>query len=387
MKRKFILVIMACFLMLPGNKVEAKTLQDMYNELASLEASYKKANSDKKLTDSQIKQLENEIASVRSSIQTTKNEIVKAEEDIKVSEQKIEDKKKETDEFLKFLQVSTGENVFLEYLFEADDYTDFIYRYSIITQMTNYNNELVTELENLIQELDAKKVSLGEKQKDLEAQSVTLSQKSNSLRANLTELTELGTTIEQDIADLKKSIKEYEDKGCSRNQDITTCNSTPNAKGWKYPMVTGCVTSEYTGYNIRNDWSGGGGHHAIDLSCVPEGTNIYAAAAGVVERVVYYSSCGGNMVFVYHNVNGTPYTTVYMHLLNISVSKGQVVTDETIIGHMGGGSTASYDACTGGAHLHFGLAYGHNAYNFNAYSFNPRNLFSFPAIYAGYFHR
>ena len=79
-----------------------------------------------------------------------------------------------------------------------------------------------------------------------------------------------------------------------------------------------------------------------------------------------------------------------MHLLSISVSEGQSVTPATKVGEVGGGSTASYDGCTGGTHLHFGLAYGHNAYSFNANSFNPRNVFNFPALIyngGGYFKR
>ena len=85
-----------------------------------------------------------------------------------------------------------------------------------------------------------------------------------------------------------------------------------------------------------------------------------------------------------------PYTTVYMHLLTISVSEGQTVTPQTKIGGVGGGSTRSYDSCTGGTHLHFGIAYGHNAYGFNNYSFNPRNIYNFPALIyngGGYFSR
>jgi len=49
-----------------------------------------------------------------------------------------------------------------------------------------------------------------------------------------------------------------------------------------------------------------------------------------------------------------------------------------------------YDKCTGGTHLHFGLAEGWNATSFNSYSFNPREIFAFPKlIYSGggYFYR
>ena len=317
--------------------------------------------------------------------------------DINTNQKKIEEKKDETDELLKFLQVSSGENVYLEYIFQADSYTDFIYRYSVASQLTEYNDNLMNELTKLVEELEKKKSELSTKRSNLETESNSLNSKLITLRANLSNYKEEGTTIEEDIRDMKAEISRLTAKGCKNNEEISTCgrkynsgNVTITATGWSYPLNWGCVTSEYTGYNIRQDWSGGGGHHGIDLDCVSEGTTAYPAANGVVARIVNYSSCGGNQVWVYHNVNGIPYTTVYLHLLRISVSVDQVVTPQTKIGEVGGYSTQSYDNCTTGAHLHFGMAYGHNAYNFNANSFNPRNIINFPALYysgGGYFSR
>lgn len=394
MSKKILLFIIFIILIIPSYKVEAKTLQDLKNELADLEKKYEIANNNKNLTSAQINSLTDEINTITSNINKIKADIKKAEDDITDSQNKIDEKKEETNELLKFLQVSKGENVYLEYIFEAESYTDFIYRYSIVSQLTDYNNNLMDELKKLISDLEAKKSELSSKQSSLESSSKELSGKLITLKANLAGYQEEGTTIEQDISDMKEAIKGYEKKGCKNYENIATCginnNVTINATGWNYPLTWGCVTSEYTGFNEREDWSGGGGHHAIDLDCVSEGTNVYPAANGVVARVVERSSCGGNMVWIYHNVNGRPYTTVYMHLLTILTSKDQIVTPNTVIGKVGGGSTASYDRCTGGTHLHFGLAYGHNAYDFNSNSFNPRNIYNFPAlIYSGggYFNR
>lgn len=398
MKKKiFILLIVLIMIFIPLYRVEAKTLGDLKKELSNLEAKYEENKENKKLTDEQISSLTSEINTLTGKINSIKSEIKKAEEDIADNQKKIEEKKDETDELLKFLQVSSGENVYLEYIFEADSYTDFIYRYSVASQLTEYNDNLMDELTKLIEELEKKKSDLSTKRSNLETESNNLNSKLITLRSNLEGYKELGTTIEQDISDMKSEIKRLTNKGCKDNEDITTCGKTSqggitliDATGWSYPLSWGCVTSEYTGYNIRQDWSGGGGHHAIDLDCVNEGTTVYAASYGRVARVVNYSSCGGNMVWVYHSINGIPYTTVYMHLLRISVSPDQEVTPYTKIGEVGGGSTASYDGCTGGAHLHFGMAYGLNAYNFNANSFNPRNIINFPAIYysgGGYFSR
>ena len=389
--RKLTMIIVLLSVFLIPIKVEAKSLNDFYNELADLEKKYEEANSSKKLNEQQLEQLGKEINSINASILQAQEDIKQAEQDIEDSNKKIEEKKNETNELMKFLQITSGGNVYLEYLFEAESYTDFIYRYSIVTQMSGYNNKLMEELETLIAELNTKKQTLSDKQKDLESQRKTLNDKQTTLRANISELEVEGTTIEEDIADMKKQIQVYEAQGCSRYQDITTCQATsvPTADGWNYPLLWGCVTSEYTTY--REDWNPGSEHHGIDLSCVAEGTNVYATAEGMVARVVYGSTCGGNMVYVYHNVNGKAYTSVYMHLLSISVSNGQIVFPSTVIGRMGGGSTSTahggYDRCTTGAHLHFGLAEGHNAYSFNSYYFNPRNIFYFPQIYGGYFSR
>lgn len=389
--KKLVIFGIFIFLLLPLS-ISAKTLNDMYNELADLEAKYEKSNNSKKLTESEINEIGRQINEINASIASAQAEITQAQKDIQDSYVKIEEKKQETDELLKFLQVSSGGNAYLEYLFDADNYTDFIYRYAIVSQMSGYNNKLMEELETMIADLEEKKKTLADKEKSLESQRKEVSDKRDLLRVNLSQITTEGTSIEQDIADLKKDINYYTKLGCSRNQDISSCTNQPNASGWTYPLQSGCVSSEYTTY--REDWNPGSEHHGIDLACNAEGTKVYAAAAGTVARVVRYTggySCGGNMVFIYHNVNGVEYTTSYMHLLSINVSYGQTVTADTVIGTVGGGSTAKsnggYDSCTTGAHLHFGLANGHVAVGFNSYSFNPRNVFSFPQMYSGYFYR
>ena len=141
---------------IPSYKVEAKTLGQLKNELADLEKKYSDNQNKKELNANEIKAVNNEIASIISSISKIKSDIKKSEDDIISSQKQIEEKSKETDELLKFLQVSNGENVYLEYLFEADSYTDFIYRYSVVSQLTDYNTKLMDELKELITTLENK---------------------------------------------------------------------------------------------------------------------------------------------------------------------------------------------------------------------------------------
>lgn len=394
-KLTYLLVIIIFVMMIFPKNIEAKTLQNMYDQLAELQDKYNKNKNNKQLTESQINQLNGEISSISATIEKTRKEIKQAEIDVGNSKKEIENKKVETDGLIQFLQVSNGGNIYLEYLFDAENYTDFIYRYEVVKQLTNYNSDLIDELEALILDLQQKEKDLSEKNVKLENDRQELTKKVNTLTYSLANFKSEGVDIEEDISDLKKVIKIYEDMGCGRNQDISTCATSVNAYGWKYPLTKGCVTSEYTGFNTRLDYSGGGGHHAIDLDCVNEGSNVYAAADGVVSRIAFYN-CGGNALYLTHTVNGKKYTTVYMHLLSIAsgIYVGKVVTDQTVIGYVGGGSTAvsngGYDYCTTGTHLHFGIAEGHNAWDFNSYSINPREIFSFPSLVysgGGYFYR
>ncbi len=74
------------------------------------------------------------------------------------------------------------------------------------------------------------------------------------------------------------------------------------------------------------------------------------------------------MLYINVWMDGKEYTTYYYHLLNFNVNVGDRVTEDTVIGYVGGYSTSvahgGYDLCTTGAHLHFGVQNGY----YNIYS-------------------
>lgn len=393
-------MIVLLIIILPVS-VNAKTLADMRKELNNLQTKLEKSKNEEKLNQEEVIKINNEINEITNEIAETQNEIEKSNKKIEINENEIEKKKGETDSLLKYLQASSSENVYLEYLFDSKTYTEFIYRYAVIKQLTEYNDNLSKELKQLIEDLENSKIELKEKEDSLKSTKSSYEEKLLTLALRNSELKEEGTSIEDDIEYLKEEIKTYEDMGCLENQDIRVCKAVPNSKGWTYPLVSGWVTSNYTS-NREPVYAGNvivsyGAHYGIDLGGVSEGTSVYAAAPGLVTRLVIRSSCGGNQVFVEHNVNGVVYTTVYMHLLSISVQKGDVVTTSTEIGKVGGDSTSTqtrlgklrggYDSCTNGTHLHFGISYGSyssSTSGFNVNSFNPTKILDFSR---GYFSR
>lgn len=418
MKKTIKFLIITIVLLIPFSNIYAQTLNEMYNELKKLESEQAKVTSGKLLTESEIKKLKTEISEIEAKIEKTEENIKETELEIGNTEKEIETKKDETDQMLLYLQIKNArDNSMLEYIFQAKDYTDFIYRYYVVTQMSDYNNDLVKELNILVKKLNNQKEELSKEEKELASQRQEQSNKLSQLNANLKELTEEGTSIEDDIKSVKLDINKYEKMGCGKTEDTEKCvlriaeekrkkeeaerrareeaarraanNSSSSSStqtrvvssdGWHLPVSSAVVTSQFQ--VVRTDCynCGGSSHRGIDLG-VGEGTPVYAAASGSVAYVVTSGSslsCGGIKVYLYHIVNGRLYTTTYMHLLRATVSYGQSVTPNTIIGYSGGRSTArrygGYDACTTGAHLHFGVASGNSVNKFNSNAFNPRDL-------------
>ncbi len=368
-----VVILVAFSFFLPVCEIKAKTMQDLYNQLDNLKKKKQAAENGAKLSEEQIKQINSDIVVINQNIDKAGKEIIAAEDKIEKTEIEIKEKEEEIKKIMNYVQVSNGESAYLEYVYGAKDFSDFIYRAAVAEQMVNYNKELVQEFNDLIISLEKKKVDLAKKQKNLEAQKVTLGEKIDTLRTQAADYEEEGATVEDEIKMLQTSINYYKGLNCKPNQDLSTCDKVAYADGWVYPLKRGMVTSNY-----GSRW--GTVHRGIDLAGVPAGTPIYPAAPGRVAASIY-SVSGGNMVYIYHTVNGKKYTTIYMHMSVRKVSAGQTVGINTVIGTVGNTGNSQ------GAHLHFTMASGWEVAGYHAYTFNPRNLIKFPPEYGGWFSR
>lgn len=362
MKKIISILIIMISIFMPLSNVKARTLQDLYDELSALESSYNAAQKKANMTQAELNNVKASIYSIENEIKTAQNEITKAEADIIESQNKIAEKKEETNQMLLYLQLTSSQgNSMLDYVFEAEDYTEFIYRYAAVNQISDYNNKLLEELNTLINELNAKKADLSKKQKDLAVKKQDLQAKYLIVQAQYKEEHEDSMSVADQISEQKKLIRSYEKLGCKRNSNLNNCG-TPAVSGWTYPL------NSFTQTSIYAESRGSVRHYAVDLG-VPEGREVKAVANGkvIVSRVYWRSgkenveSCGGLVVQIQHTYNGSDYVSLYMHLLSANVSTGDVVTGGQVIGTSGGGakSIAKWkDDCTEGAHLHFAMAYG-----------------------------
>ena len=375
--KKVILFILIFILFIPI--VNGKSIDDLYKELEVLE---NQKNLYTYLSDDDIKELLNNSIDIEEIIDTLNSEINNINNIILEKEEKINKIKEEIDNFMVFNQVSKGENIYLEYIFNAESYADMIYRYMVAEQLTNYNNNLIETINKEIEELNSRKEELNKKITKLNNEREKYKELEIILKSvNTFSIDSITSTLEEDIENIKEEIKLYQSIGCTRYMDISICLNIRNSRGLNYPLTKGCVSKDY---KITS-------HKGIDLACNKEGTNVYSAGSGVVSFITYESNCGGNIVYIYHLINGKSYTTIYGHLLKVLVDVGDIVDENTIIGLLGGESTAlingGYDKCTNGAHLHYVVTEGFHINDFSIYTINPRYMNNFPEVLNGYFYR
>ena len=387
----FVLTIVFALLMfVPITDASAKTIQDLRNEIEKIKQEKATAEANSQETQNQIDAKKAEISEITIKISNATKEQDDLNSQIKELGEKIDVKQEQIKDLVSFYQLSSNENFYLKYLFGSDSFEDFIYRFSVVSQLTTKSDELVDEMNTLIseneakvKELDAKKVELNELNRQaLDAISTLGNQKS----AYIEEAQDYDTQIQG----IEEQIQRNLDAGCGETENLSLCNSAiPYDYGFNRPLTHGLVTDEY---GMR--WHPTKGyytlHSGIDLAGNSEGTPIYAAASGKVSHIFWRLSCGGNQVVINHTINGRAYTTVYMHMLSVSIEEGDIVSKGDVIGTVGGGrGTSSYETCSTGAHLHLSMATGHyygtGDESYSTYSswvnhlIDPRDVLYFPA--------
>lgn len=384
-KRSLIIILLLTFLALPLSPKAATTFGDALDELDALRAKKEAKENEKQLTEAEYNRIQAEIGQIETDIAKLSNEIQEATRQIEKLGKDIENKKEETNEILLFLQLSSGEKSYLEYIFKAKSFTDFIHRVSIVEQLGKYNKEQIAEMNDMIKknnELKKQNAENIEKQKVKKQES---QKKMEELGDKINELMDGQVEVDKQIEKQENYVNMLRNDGCSnRNDLISVCAKMITDTGFLRPTTYGIVTDEYGWRTVHPTLGTGRMHSGIDIG-VSENTPVYPVANGIIKAKYYYTSCGGNQLYITHYVNGQEYTSVYMHLnsFNENYQEGDIVTSDTVVAYSGGGpSTEWYDGCTAGAHLHLTLQYGHQTGLYA--TFNPREVIDFPGLYASW---
>lgn len=379
--RNLFLIFIMVFICFPAI-IEAKTLDEYVAEAEAKLKQERATAEQKQMTEEEKKKALAEKDTITNEISSIKKEISSLEKDIKKLEEEIAKKDDEIKKLISFVQITNGESSYLEYIFGAKDFTDFIYRISVAEQLSDYNDSLMAEYNDSVKAQEQKQDELSQKQKNLSDKNKELQTLINKLSKEIDELNDNVQTYQAEYENLMNYVNLLRSKNCRGNDTLESCEARLNppkvttggssgggssnpgsvtgggSGGFYIPLTKGTVTQNYYGNN----------HNAIDITNY-EGAPVYAITTGTVLTVSKNQSCGKNIVYIWHNVNGKDYTTVYYHLKTVTVSAGQTVYYTTQIGTQGG--NPSYDSCSTGSHLDFKLFEGRYLRDFFTLSRGP----------------
>ncbi len=391
-----IAVVICSLIALPIN-TGAKTISQFEKEANELTKELEEKKSRLAKNEQEVKEIKQRISEIEAEIKQAEEDISTLEDEIVKSNEEIKEKSEESKKIIEYYQMANGENVYLEYAFGATSITDMIYRMSVVEQLTEYNDNIMKELEELIEknkkqqtELKEKQDSLGDLQEELSSEQERIEDENAKIRVGM-------PTIEEQIKAAKANVKYYKDLGCGANEDIQACQyriqqssgsgggSVPSANGFFRPMEYGYVT-QYFGNN---------GHLGIDLGSSNKSITIYPIATGQL-FFAGYDNAGAYIVILRHNVGGRYIYATYAHMRSFSSAiapyvngsygtsasiNGPIISSSTPIGNMGSTGNSS------GPHLHLEISTcswhkGGGCLSYNQYVSrvqNPRNYVNIPS--------
>lgn len=334
-------------------------------------------------TSNNIQNKEAEISKTNDEIDELTDTIKSLEKDIAHLEDRIQKRDELLKERLRAIQKSGGLIGYIEVIFDAKSFGDFISRASAVNTIMDQDKAIMEEQATDKADLEQKKEEVNDKKTEVEAQKEVLEEQkkdleqlrknldqqmaekekiSEQLKEKYEQLEEYKMSLEEEeqtLKDQEKIINELRDKEQKklnqlkeeerRRAEEQRKQSSSNNKSVD-PVITGnsVLSWPVPGHGLGSPYgwrsfNGGSFHYGIDIPA-KTGTPVYAAASGVVTRS-NYSSSYGNVIYIYHP--DLDLTTVYAHLSQNLVSLGTTVTKGEHIGNVGNTGRSF------GAHLHF----------------------------------
>lgn len=345
-----------------NSTAENKTLEEQQKELnTKIDESNTKleyVQGEMGETLKKVEELNDSITDYEAQYSDLENQITTLENQIKNGSAQIQEIQEEYDRKEKILKRRTvalyeaGETTYLDFLLTSKSIVEFLSNYSIISEIIEYDN-------NLLEELDYKKTKLEEakqKQEEQEKELRVAKNKINStnillnntkiLKENyMLKLTDEEKTLQEQIAQYKEEQADLERKILASINWTGTMSIkfTGGVMVWPIAMEGTYITSGY-GNRLHPIQGVYKNHAGIDISgSNVNGAPVVAAADGVVTYAGWIGGYG-NCIIINH---GSGIVSLYGHGSETVATVGQVVKQGDII--MKVGSTGN----STGPHVHF----------------------------------
>lgn len=336
-------------------------LKDTETALNNLEALKGDAEAYIKKMDGYLENLTNHIYELEKQAQEKQSQISQKEAEIEDMQNQINEQYAAMKLRIQYMY-ENGEISYLTMFFEAQDMSDFLNRAEYLTEITEYDRNMLDKLQDAKDSLDIAKANLDmelaglnellkEAEDERAAAEVLVAAKEQELDATNSDILTKEEAIKrqkEDIAAMESLIKELEEIERKRKEEEERRRQqqqvTYTGGSMMWPLPGRTYISSYFG-NRADPFTGITSYHSgIDIPA-PTGTEIHAACGGEVAWA-YYSSTAGNWVGIDH---GNGLYTVYMHMSKILVTEGQQVQTGDVIGLVGSTGRST------GPHLHLSV--------------------------------
>ncbi|TSC96292.1 MAG: Peptidase M23B [Parcubacteria group bacterium Athens1014_10] len=354
-----------------NQKIQEK--KDYIDKLEKEKAKYEKEIEDKQ---KDILSLNNEISILESNINKTKikinllkiqveqknEEIEEVKLEIEKKEKEIASQKEKLGEVIRMIYKNSRKN-YLELILISDSLSDFFNQWQYEEKLQEVLQKDVNKLKLVRQSLETQKSDLENKKKNL----LVLQENLNEERENYEEkenfkLTLLNETRGKErnfqslLADLRAEYNQMNAEISSLEKEVRKKLSQQKMEelgmggdlSLFWPAPSKIITCRFHDpYYPMRRWIGE--HSGIDIRA-SQGTAVEAAASGYVARAKD-AGMGYSYIMIIHN---DEMSTLYGHLIKISVQEDTYVTKGQIIGLSGGlPGTRGAGSFSLGPHLHF----------------------------------
>ncbi len=382
-----ILIILQSTIVFALNKDQLQSQQkDNNTSIKEKEETIEEIQAKKSAAMKEVENLINQISNYKSQISKLEGQISELQGKIKQTEKDIDvkeaeyTKQKQMAEDVLIAMYEQGETTYLDVLLSSTSIVDFISNYFLVSQLTNYNIEMLKTIEQDRIEIENKKAELQNDKKELDSAKASIEVKYNEVKkaqeqkkAYLDKLTAEEKEEQAELEKFKEDQRRIEEELRKIQEEEDAKNNggniahTPSKSGYIFP-VAGLSKA-----NINNkSYPSYSGHTGIDVNINVIGKSVVAVKAGTVTTskaisgsiknydsngnyVGSYSSYGEYIIINHHD--GT--MTLYGHMKPGSrrVSVGQKVTRGQVIGTVGNTGNClprpTPSSPLRGTHLHF----------------------------------
>ncbi len=332
--------------------VQASSIEETKKKGEALEAQKSTAEAEKKALADQLNKLIAEMDETTAKI-TAKQEEIAVKEDELIQAQIDENNQYESMKKRIKYMYENGNTQFIEILFSSKSIGDFLNNAEYITQISEYDRDMLDEFKATVQRVDDQKKALEGEKAELETLQVQLQEKQDEVSALLAEKAEQISDLEVAIGENAAKLKALQEEAARQQRmreeaaaaaAAAAAASQGNSSGGSSsggssgggtagpsvaPSGNGALSNPCPSAYISSEFGGrsspggiGSTNHKGRDYAAGAGSPIYAAASGTVTTVAY-NGARGNYLVINH---GNGLSTLYQHCSEIYVGSGQSVS-------------------------------------------------------------